>query len=617
MHVRVSGLVWLPKSGMDAEGLKGLKKSLTIVPRKTIYDQEEKPSPVLCWAETLDEFGVPRDYFFDTAKQQHTVSWDLSDGLPVSYESLLRQDGAYAEQKTALDVLEDHLRAFDSKLALGGPMEAGKHLGGLLQADPAFGKTNTALALAHRLGRTALVVVHKEFLLTQWIKRIRSVMPDAKVGIVREDECDFEGKDFVVAMVQSLSLEGADGKQRYPLDFYRWPGIVFLDEVHRIGALTWAPTPRMFPAKWRIGLSATPRRKDGADKVFWWHLGRVLYQAKTKRPVLNVRMVESGSLGPDFIHRDGISPSVVVNILAKLNRRNDLIISEIVKALKSPSARKIMVLSERLEHLRELDKLLDAALARAGIRDVTTGFYVGEWFTGEQTKKLAKGHWEMDEKGIEDARKVIYASLARRQDPMARRNDAGERLVYVPWLDKVMGRALKTPAEIEEAIDAIVSGEATELMHWQRLDELAPERLFELAKHYDIKQKVVLKKRRRTEAELSEAERARVIWASYQMCSEGIDIAAVDTLGFATPVSDVEQAYGRGRRVCVPKSKDGDKSPEVCAHLCPWRKETCSGKAPGLVFDVVDDRIPLAKRRKGYRLEFYSSVGARVAVHGP
>lgn len=611
MDVRVSGLVWLPKAALDAEDVKGLKKTLTIVPRKTAYDQEEKPSPVVCWAETLDEFGIPRDYFFSTAQNSHQVTWDLSEGHPVSYESLLRQEGAYAEQKTALDVMEAHLRAFDSKLVLS-PMEAGKHLGGILQADPAFGKTNTALALAHRLGRTALIIVHKEFLLTQWVRRINSVMPEAKVGIVQEDSCDFEGKDFVVAMVQSLALEGADGKARYPLDFYRWPGVVFLDEVHRIGALTWAPTPRMFPAKWRVGLSATPRRRDGADKVFWWHIGKVIYQAKTKRPVLNVRMVESDSRGPEFIRREGISPSIVVNILAKLTRRNELIIDEIIKGLKSPSARKIMVLSERLEHLRELDKLLGPALKRAGLDGVTTGFYVGEWFTGERSKKLAKGHWEMDEAGTEEARKVIYASLARRQDPLAKKTPAGTRLVFVPW--EPTARPIDS-SEMEEVLDAVFGdGDPAELMRWQPLDRLEPQHLYDLARHYDIKQQAKDKKRRRTEDELSEAERARVIWATYQMCSEGIDIAAVDTLGFATPVSDVEQAYGRGRRVCVPKAKGGDKDPEVCAHLCPWRQDTCSGKAPGMVFDVVDDRIPLAKRRKGYRLEFYNSVGARVVV---
>ena len=61
-----------------------------------------------------------------------------------------------------------------------------------------------------------------------------------------------------------------------------------------------------------------------------------------------------------------------------------------------------------------------------------------------------------------------------------------------------------------------------------------------------------------TEEQLQQAERARVIFATYQMCSEGVDIPAVDTLGLVTPMSDIEQAYGRARRICFPQRDGGE-----------------------------------------------------------
>lgn len=610
MKIRVAGMAWLPSDELGDEAIAQLKRKFTIIPKKPRYgDDDGRPAPVRCYAELPGEFGIPRDHFFETAGQTHDIEWDLCEGFPVEYDSLLRQEGDYVEQGQAISELCDHLEMFDSLLCRhSGPdqMVRGRHLSSMLKADPGFGKTNVTLSMLHRLGRTALVLVHKERLLMQWIRRIERFLPGAKVGIVREDECDFEGKDIVVGMLQSLALE--DGS-RYPEAFYRWPGVLALDEVHRIGAATWAPVPPMFSAKWRVAMTATPRRKDGADKVFWWHLGPIRYEAKTKRPVLDVRFVESGIKNvPDILRSHDVAPPIVINILTKLTWRNRRIVREILKALKAPSKRKIVVLSERLEHLRELDGMLRKEVGP----EVTTGFYVGEWFTGEKTKKLAEGEWDMAGEGREEAIRAIYLSFRRRRKLKAEKLAVGPRRLL-----------LREEAEIGDRTICLGKGEwmnlDEELREAEAHDHHSPsmkefdERLFAIAKEYDIQQKVREKKKALTEEQLFEAERARVVWMTYQMCSEGIDIPAIDVVGFATPISDVEQAYGRGRRVCVPVRHGGDKTPEDCEHYCPWRADACTGKPKPLAFDVVDRIVPLSKRRKKWRLEFYESVGAKVA----
>jgi superfamily II DNA or RNA helicase len=599
MRVRIAGMAWLPKADLGPQGIAYFKKVLHIVPRKARAYDNTPPTPIDCWSETDTELGIPRDFFFATAKKEHDLVWDTAGGSKVEYGSKILHEGVYAEQGRAVGEILDWfgIGPHAPDVPSGG---VGRHLGAIIKADPGFGKTNTALSIAHRMARTAVVIVHKERLLVQWAGRIEKFLPGARVGIVQEDKCQFEDRDIVIAMAQSLALEGQDGKRRYPQEFYDWPGLLVIDEIHRIGAPTWSPIPKMFAAQYRLGLSATPRRKDGADDVFWWHIGQIRYSAETEMPVPDVRVVESGARGPDIMRKEGVALPVVINVLSRLTWRNKQIVAEIVKALKSPQQRKLMVLSERLEHLRALDKMLLEACEEDGLKDITTGFYVGEWFTGEEVPRLVKGHWEMDDEGRDKAIETIYLTFRRRKALKAEKDADGARLIWLDddWFD--LDNLYNVPAHAEESIKAAVF-------------KAADQALFKLAKEFKIAQRKREKKRPVTEAELFEAERARVMWVTYQMCGEGIDQPAVDTLGFATPVSDVEQAYGRGRRVCVPVREGGESTPEMCEHYCPWRAGDCKGKPKPMAFDIVDKHIIVAKKRRKHRLEFYRSVGAKLA----
>ena len=546
---------------------------------------------------------------------------------------LLRQEGRYAEQADAIAAFEEHYaRAVDDDLP---QREVGWAMSGILKGVTGFGKTNTALALFHRMGRRVVVVVHKEFLMRQWVRRIQKFLPDARIGIVQEDRCEYEDKDYIITMAQSLALE--DGT-RYPKAFYDSVGVLAVDEVHRLGASTWAPIPALFPAFYRMGLTATPRRRDGCDKVFWWNLGRVVYAATTETPLLSVRMVAyRGGGNIRVLQKEDISPAITTNVLVKLTRRNNQIIDEVMGALRSPHGRKLMVLSERLDHLRELDELLKKRLASEGPEwedddgsdVISTGFYVGQWFTGAKTFSL-KGR-----KKLGDDHAQAIATIYRH---FRRTKAEGEELLLRLEAEDAGFKGKPKPTEVWGAR----CGRMTETMHQDEnsddvyypaheiilyklsvgersrtLERLSDKQLCQLAKDYGIAQtKAKLETKPRTEEELYEAERARVIWATYQMCSEGVDIPAVDTLGFATPVSDVEQAYGRGRRFCVPKEYGGEMSPEDCEHYCPWRAGVCRGKPDGVAFDIADVNIPMGVKRRRYRLRFYASIGAKVAGAG-
>jgi superfamily II DNA or RNA helicase len=203
----------------------------------------------------------------------------------------------------------------------------------------------------------------------QWKERMKEFLPGVRMGLAQQNVCDYTGKHVVMAMVHSLAEEN-----RYPESFYNWPGLIITDECHRIGARTWSPVPSMFPARYRIGVSATPRRKDGAENVFYYHMGRVLFEATEQRMVPKVRRVWSNfrfaktqNFNPNVISR-----SILVNILCKSKARNRLIVEQLALAVKA--GRKVLVLSERLEHLSTMEELL---LKEEWSSPPSTGYYVG------------------------------------------------------------------------------------------------------------------------------------------------------------------------------------------------------------------------------------------------
>lgn len=237
---------------------------------------------------------------------------------------------------------------------------------------------NTVLSLNAftRIGRSALVIVNRGFLQDQWVKRIKGTkkipgfVPDARVGIIKGPKCQY-GDDFdiSIAMIQTLAAQ----KDKLPEGFWNSFGLIITDEVHRIGAPKWNDIVPKFSASYRLGVSATPRRKDGMEPVFFSHIGMVLHESKVKRVTPKLRRIYTSFQIPQthkFIpNRAG--DEVLKRWLVKSPERNQLIINELVMACRA--GRKIIVLSERRKHLEILKEMFDA-VKPAGKE---TAFYIG------------------------------------------------------------------------------------------------------------------------------------------------------------------------------------------------------------------------------------------------
>ena len=67
--------------------------------------------------------------------------------------------------------------------------------GGLLEIGCGKGKTVMALNIISQLRVKTLVIVHKGFLLNQWVERIQQFLPTARIGKIQGPHFDIEDKD--------------------------------------------------------------------------------------------------------------------------------------------------------------------------------------------------------------------------------------------------------------------------------------------------------------------------------------------------------------------------------------------------------------------------------------
>ena len=149
-----------------------------------------------------------------------------------------------------------------------------------------WGKTFTALHLAHKFGQKTLVITHTAALRDQWCEEIE-VLFGQKPGVIGGGRMDYADHFITVANIQTLTKCAADLAKEF--------GTIILDEAHHCPATTFAQTVDVFHARYRIALSGTMIRKDGKHIVFPDYFGPVVYrppQSHTLTPTVHI--VKSG-----------------------------------------------------------------------------------------------------------------------------------------------------------------------------------------------------------------------------------------------------------------------------------------------------------------------------------
>ena len=208
-------------------------------------------------------------------------------------------------------------------------------------APPGFGKTLLGSKMIELRAVNSLIIVNKNMLLDQWIQRFVDYFGYEKndIGYLGKGKNKLNGK-LDVATMQSLKNN---------VDIIKNYSFVIVDECHHIPALTFEKIIKSFKGKYILGLSATPNRKDGMEPLIYQQLGSIAYEVKSKRKINNkLEIVESNII----IEADNFSD--FIGELINNDNRNHLIVEQIEKYHQ----RKILLLTDRIEHIENLELIL-------------------------------------------------------------------------------------------------------------------------------------------------------------------------------------------------------------------------------------------------------------------
>jgi len=226
------------------------------------------------------------------------------------------------------------------------------HDAGVLCAPTAFGKTVTAAAMIARRGVNTLVLVHRTELLKQWQERLQSFLAVGKgvVGTIGGGKAKPTGK-IDIAVMQSLSRQGEVNSL---VENY---GHVIVDECHHVGAASFDAILKQAKAKYVLGLTATPIRRDGQQPIIFMQCGPTRHTAVKPTSAPHDLAVTPCTLHSriDLPQEAGIQD--VFRHLAIDQARTDAIATEVENAYDL--GRKVLVLTERTEHLDAIQQALD------------------------------------------------------------------------------------------------------------------------------------------------------------------------------------------------------------------------------------------------------------------
>jgi superfamily II DNA or RNA helicase len=240
-----------------------------------------------------------------------------------------------------LDVAFSGILRTNQESAVAAMMQ---HEVGVLCAPTAFGKTVTAASMIARRGVNTLVLVHRTELLKQWQERLQSFLGGGKgvVGTIGGGKSKPSGR-IDVAVMQSLSRQGEVSRL---VENY---GHVIIDECHHIGAASFDAILKKVMAKFVLGLTATPIRRDGLQPIIFMQCGPIRHTANRAASAPHDLEVLPRSLFKriDIAVDAGIQE--VFHHLVTDQDRTESICDEIQEAYDQ--GRKVLVLTERTEHL--------------------------------------------------------------------------------------------------------------------------------------------------------------------------------------------------------------------------------------------------------------------------
>ncbi len=337
----LSQRLYVEKEGLPSALLNQIKR-LAAFQNPEFYKKQNlrlstvlTPRVISCAEDHAEYINLPRGCLDDVEKvlQEHKSRLELDD---------LRYRGKPIEATFLGELTEAQHQATQAIVA---------HDIGVVVAAPGFGKTVLGIYLIARRKCNTLILVHRQPLLEQWKSQIAIFLGrDAKsIGQIGGGKRKLTGQ-IDVAMIQSLSRKDSVD------DIVAEYGQVIIDECHHVPAVSFERVLSEVKARYVVGLTATPLRRDGHQPIIHMQVGPVRFKTDPRsqlaqRPFDHRLVFRDTSFDPPA-QATNLSIQELYGLLVADERRNEQIVDDVLKAMKE--GRSPILLTERKEHIEQL-----------------------------------------------------------------------------------------------------------------------------------------------------------------------------------------------------------------------------------------------------------------------
>jgi len=288
------------------------------------------PRVITCAEDGEHHVALPRGCVPDITAIMHThgVAFDLDDKRTLGTEIDVRFGGTLTPvQQEAAEVLLAHDL-------------------GVLVAPPGVGKTVIGTYLVAKRRRSTLILVHRGPLLDQWRSQLAMFL-DIEPKLIGQIGA---GKERItgnidIAMIQTLA------RRSDVAELVAGYGHVIVDECHHVSAVSYERVVAATQARYVVGLTATPKRRDGHHPILEMQLGPVRF-AIDARSQASKRPFEHRLVARETTFRAAGPEVKIQELYAQLSRdevRNRMIVNDVIGALEE--GRSPLLLTERTDHL--------------------------------------------------------------------------------------------------------------------------------------------------------------------------------------------------------------------------------------------------------------------------
>lgn len=336
------------------------------IPQAFLPDKLYKFAKQHCNFANPQYYEMQRKGYSTWKTPQRIYTIDIhNEGVSLPAGFLPKLQGFANEQSIKLDVDDQRVIAkpttFRTSLKLSPEQQKVaaqllKQHRAILEAPPGFGKSIVALYCIKRRRQPALVIVHRKSLLHQWRKLAEQwfELEKGDLGIIGDNKWT-PGVKLTIASYQTLARRGIN-------EIAGQFGFVIVDECHHTPAHTFTKVLKLLPAKYVLGLTATPMRKDKLDKLIPLYVGSIT-ATNTKQKETSSREHAVGVPVRVYLPRTEftvIEKNATFNQLGELlinnQARNQQIVSDVVNVLRTGA--KCLILTERIVHGQTLLKMV-------------------------------------------------------------------------------------------------------------------------------------------------------------------------------------------------------------------------------------------------------------------